>query len=50
MGTAKKAVKDWTHRGHRKIWNSLSGHKQAKALIQDPSANEAKEILKLNRN
>jgi hypothetical protein len=29
---------------------SLSAHKQARALIQGPSANETKELLKLNRN
>jgi hypothetical protein len=38
MGVAKKAVKDWRNRDHRKYWDSLNGLKQAKAL------------LKLNRN
>jgi hypothetical protein len=41
---AKKAVRNWTNRDHRKHWESLTG------LIQGPSARRTKELLKLNRN
>jgi hypothetical protein len=34
VGVTKKAVRDWTNRGHRKHWDSLRGQKQKKALIQ----------------
>jgi hypothetical protein len=43
MGVAKKAVKCWTIRDHRKHWDSLSGFKQAKEKGK-------RELLKLNRN
>jgi hypothetical protein len=33
---AKKAVRDWTNRDHKKHWESLIG--QAKGFIQGPSA------------
>jgi hypothetical protein len=35
---AKKAVRDWTNRNHKKHWESITGLKQAKALIPGPSA------------
>jgi hypothetical protein len=50
VGVAKKAVRDWTIRDHRKHWDSLNGLKQVKALIQEPSATKVKELLKLNGN
>jgi hypothetical protein len=49
MGAAKKAVMEWTYIDHRKYWDSSSGLKQAKGLIQSPSA-KRKELLKINRN
>jgi hypothetical protein len=33
MVVAKKEVRDWTIRDHRKHWDILSGLKQPKALI-----------------
>jgi hypothetical protein len=50
MAVAKKAVKDWTNRDHRKQWNSLSGLRLARALINGPSDIKTKEQLKLIRN
>jgi hypothetical protein len=47
---ATKAVKDWTHRDHKNHWEFLTGLKQAKGLIQGPSARRTKELLSLNRN
>jgi hypothetical protein len=47
---AKKAARDWTNRGHKKDWESLTGLKQAKGLIQGSSARRTKEVLNLNRN
>jgi hypothetical protein len=41
IGVAKKVVKDWKIKDHRKHWDSLN------VLIQRPSV---KELLKLNRN
>jgi hypothetical protein len=49
-GVAKKAVMDWTIRDCRKHWDSLSGLKQGKAFIQGPSAQQAWELLKRNKN
>jgi hypothetical protein len=49
IGGSKKVDKDWTIRDHRKQWASLNGLKQAKTLIQGPSTNKAKELLKLSR-
>jgi hypothetical protein len=47
---AKKAIRKWTERNHKKYWESLAGLKQAKGLIQGPSTRRTKELLKLNRN
>jgi hypothetical protein len=44
MGVATNAVRDWAIRDHRKHWNSLSGLKQAKALLQGPSASKTREL------
>jgi hypothetical protein len=38
VGAAKKAIRDWTNRTHQNYWESLAGFKQAKGLIQGPSA------------
>jgi hypothetical protein len=38
IGVAKKAVRDWTNRNHKKYWESVIGLKQAKGLISGPSA------------
>jgi hypothetical protein len=32
IGVAKKAVRDWTNRNHRKYWEFTTGLKQAKDL------------------
>jgi hypothetical protein len=46
MGVAKKAVRDWAIRNHRKhYWDSLSGLKKATTLIQGPSAKKTRELL-----
>jgi hypothetical protein len=49
-GIAKKAVRDWTNRDHKKYWESLTGLRQAKGFLQGPSITRTKELLKLNRN
>jgi hypothetical protein len=49
-GIAKKAVRDWTNRDHKKYWESLTGLKQAKGFPHGPSLRTTKELLKLNRN
>jgi hypothetical protein len=50
MGVTKKAARDWTIRDHRKHRDSLSGLRQAKALIQEPSAKKRRELLNPNRD
>jgi hypothetical protein len=40
IGAAKKAVRDWTDRNHKKYWESTTGLKQAKDLYQDPLSEE----------
>jgi hypothetical protein len=50
VGVAKRAVRDWINRNHKKHWESLTGLKPAKGLIQGPSARRTKELLSLNRN
>jgi hypothetical protein len=49
IGVAKRAVRDWTKRNHKKQWESLTGLRQAKGLISGPSARRTKDLLKLNR-
>jgi hypothetical protein len=44
-GTAKKAVREWTKRDHKGYWGSLTGFKQAKGYLQEPSARITKELL-----
>jgi hypothetical protein len=40
---AKKAVRDWTNRNHKKHWESVTG------LLLGPSARKMKDLLKLKR-
>jgi hypothetical protein len=47
MGVVKKAVRDPTIRDHRKHWDSLSELKQAKAIMQDPSASKTGGAIKI---
>jgi hypothetical protein len=47
---AKRVVRDWTNRNHTKLWESVTGLKQAKGLISGPSARKTKDLLKLNRD
>jgi hypothetical protein len=49
-GIAKKVVREWANRDHKKYWESLTGLKQAKGFLQGPSVRRTKELLKLNRN
>jgi hypothetical protein len=49
-GVAKKAVRDWTNRNHKKHWESVTGLRQAKGLILGPYARRTKDLLKLNRD
>jgi hypothetical protein len=49
-GTAKKAVRDWTNRDHKKYCGSLTGLRQAEGFLQGPSVRRTKEVLKLNRH
>jgi hypothetical protein len=48
-GVAKKVVRDWTERNHKKR-ESTAGLKEAKGLIPGPSARRIKDLLKLNRD
>jgi hypothetical protein len=50
FGVAKKAVRDWTNRNHKKFSEPTTGLKQAKGLISGPSARTTKDLLKLNRD
>jgi ribonuclease HI len=50
IGVAKRAVRDWMNRNHKKQWESTTGLKQAKGLISGPSARRTKDLLKLNRD
>jgi hypothetical protein len=50
IGVAKKAVRDWTDRKHKKYWESTTGLKQAKRFISGPSARRTKDLLELNRD
>jgi hypothetical protein len=50
MRVAKKAVRDWMSRKHQEYWESLTGLRQAKGLIQGPSAKRTRDLLRLNRD
>jgi hypothetical protein len=45
-GTAKKAVRDWTDRDHKKYCESLIRLRQAKGFLQGPYVRRTKELLK----
>jgi hypothetical protein len=45
FGVARKAARNWTNRNHKKHWESVTGLKQAKGLIQGPSARRTKDLL-----
>jgi hypothetical protein len=49
IGLAKKAVRDWRNRNHKKHWESVTGLNQAKGLTLGPSARRPNDLLKLNR-
>jgi hypothetical protein len=48
-GVAKKAVRDWTNRNHKKHWKSTTGLKQAKELIPGPSAKKNKGSVEVKQ-
>jgi hypothetical protein len=50
VGVAKKAVRDWTNRNHKKHWESVTGLTHAKGLILRFSARRTKDLLKLHRD
>jgi hypothetical protein len=50
VGGAKKAARDWSNRNHKECWESTTGLREAKGLIQGPSARRTEDLLKLNRN
>jgi hypothetical protein len=50
IGLAKKAVRDWMSRKHQEYWESLTGLRQTKGLIEGPSAKRKKDLLRLNRD
>jgi hypothetical protein len=50
IGVAKKAVIDWMSRKHQEYWESLTGLRQAKGLIQGPSTKRTNDLLRLNRD
>jgi hypothetical protein len=47
---AKKEIRDWMNRNKKKYWESTTRLRQAKGLIQGPSARRKKDLLKLNRD
>jgi hypothetical protein len=49
-GVAKKAVRDWTNRNHKKHRESVPGLTQANGLKLGPSARRTRDLLKLNRD
>jgi hypothetical protein len=49
-GIAKKAIRDWTNRDHKKYWESLTGLTQAQGFLEGSSVRRTKELFKLNRN
>jgi hypothetical protein len=49
IGVAKRAVRDWTNRNHKKQWETTTGTKQAKGVISGPSARRAKDLWKLKQ-
>jgi hypothetical protein len=48
VGVAKKAVRDCTNRNNKEYWDSTTGLREAKGLVQGPSARTTKDLLKLN--
>jgi hypothetical protein len=50
VGVAKKAVRDWTNKKHKEYWESTIGLREAKGLIEGPSARRMKDLLKLIRD
>jgi hypothetical protein len=44
IGVAKKAVRDWTDRNHKKYWESTTGLRQANGFISGPSARRMKDL------
>jgi hypothetical protein len=50
IGVAKKAIRDWMSRKHQEYLKSTTGLREAKGLIQGPTARRTKNLLKLNRD
>jgi hypothetical protein len=50
VGVAKKVVRYWSNRNHKKHWESVTGLTQAKGLILGPSDRTTKDLLKVNRD
>jgi hypothetical protein len=50
VAVAKKVVRDWMKRNHKKHWEFTTGLKQAKGLTPGLSARRTKDLLKLNRD
>jgi hypothetical protein len=50
IGVAKKAIGDWKSKKHQEYWESLTGLRQAKGLIQGPFTKKTKDPLRLNRD
>jgi ribonuclease HI len=44
IGVAKRAVRDWMNRSHKKQWESTTELKQAKGLISGASARRTKDL------
>jgi hypothetical protein len=49
VGVAKKAVRDWNNRNHKEYWESTTGLREAKGLIQGPSARRTMDLLKVKQ-
>jgi hypothetical protein len=50
IGVAKKVVKDWTNRNHRKHWESITGLKTGKGTYTRTLYQKNEDLLKLNRD
>jgi hypothetical protein len=50
IGVAKKVVRDWMSRKHQEYWESLTGLRQAKGLVQGSYAKRTKDPLRLKRD
>jgi hypothetical protein len=49
-GGSEKAVRDWTNRNPKKLWESVTGLTQTKGLVQGSFARRTNDLLEINRD